>query len=303
MFYVNRYGRSVQQIRQEAELRAAIDDFLDKRDFSGKSSTEVRSAIQEFVRNRSTLKLGLSPAEPPALWWRIKRHCMHSLAGAAVLLAPVVLVLLPFWLILLRRHENSDVPTSQAPADRLRMFRGDEDLGGQNQILAIGLLKPGWFRRLTAAPSCDWPTMRFGTSTIAAPVRPQHNTLCPLGLLDDNKRMFFSSNYDGSLESYMNDFIDKAAWGLNAFFSNGDGFPRTAYLFCGGITDEQAYKRFFPPGKFHRACGTARTETSQRRTSPTTRRFELGCSPSSIATRPTRGCAASARGTSCQPRG
>ncbi len=39
--------------------------------------------------------------------------------------------------------------------------------------------------------------------------------------------MLFSSNYDGSLESYMNDFIDKAAWGLNAIFSNGDGFPKT----------------------------------------------------------------------------
>ena len=42
------------------------------------------------------------------------------------------------------------------------------------------------------------------------------------------------------------DFIDKAAWGLNAIFSNGDGFPRTAYLFCGGITDEKAYKRYLP---------------------------------------------------------
>ena len=44
----------------------------------------------------------------------------------------------------------------------------------------------------------------------------------------------------------MNDFIDKAAWGLNAIFSNGDGFPRTCFLFCGGITDEKAYKRLLP---------------------------------------------------------
>jgi hypothetical protein len=64
--------------------------------------------------------------------------------------------------------------------------------------------------------------------------------------LDGGQRMFFSSNYDGSLESYMNDFIDKAAWGLNGIFSNGDGFPRTSFLFCGGITDEKAYKRFLP---------------------------------------------------------
>ena len=33
--------------------------------------------------------------------------------------------------------------------------------------------------------------------------------------------------------------------GLNAIFSNGDGFLRT-FLFCGGITDEKAYKRFLP---------------------------------------------------------
>ena len=87
-----------------------------------------------------------------------------------MLLAPVVLALLPFWLILLRRHEKRDVPdTSEASAEALRKFRGDEDFGGQNQILAIGFLKPGWFRMLTANAILDWPTMRFGTSTIAAP--------------------------------------------------------------------------------------------------------------------------------------
>ena len=152
VFYVNRYGRSVPQIRQEAELRAAIDSFLDTHDFSGKSSIEVRSAIQEFVRNQPALSWAMSSAEPPAVWWRIK-EALHKvlLAGVAVLLAPVVLMLLPFWLILLRRHEKSDVPdTSEASAEVRRAFRADEDLGGQNQILAIGFLKPGWFRSFTA---------------------------------------------------------------------------------------------------------------------------------------------------------
>jgi hypothetical protein len=249
VFYVNRYGRSVQQIRQEAELRATIEHFLDTQDCSGKSSMQVRSAIQEFVSNQPGLSWALSPAEPPALWWRIKEALHRVLfAGVAALLAPLVLALLPFWLILLRRHETSDVPdTSQAPAEALRKFRGDEDFGGQNQILAIGFLKPGWFRMLTANTIlrlADYAVRHIYNRGTLSGLNTIH--FARWVSLDDNKCMFFSSNYDGSLESYMNDFIDKAAWGLNAIFSNGDGFPRTAYLFCGGITDEQAYKRFLP---------------------------------------------------------
>jgi len=249
VFYVNRQGRSVQQITQEAALRRAIDGFLDTRDFSGKSPLEVRKAIQEFVRTQPDLGWATSPAEPPSRRWRT-REALHKvlMAAAAVILSPIVLVSLPIWLLLLRRHETRDVPDpSQASADHVRTFRADEDFGGQNQILAVGFFKPGWFRKLTA-------TAILGLTDYA--VRHIYNRGSLSGLntihfarwvpLDDDKRMFFSSNYDGSLESYMNDFIDKAAWGLNAIFSNGDGFPRAAYLFCGGITDEQAYKRFLP---------------------------------------------------------
>ncbi len=195
---------------------------------AGKSSSEARGAIQEFVRIRPELSWALSPAEPPALSWRIK-EALHRvlLAGVAVLLAPVVLVLLPFWLILLRRHEKSDVPdTSEASAEARRAFREDEDLGGQNQVIAIGCLKPGWFRSFTA-------TAILRIADFA--VRHIYNRGSLSGLNTIHfarwvawtraRRMFFSSNYDGSLESYMNDFIDKAAWGLNAIFSNGDGFP------------------------------------------------------------------------------
>ena len=46
--------------------------------------------------------------------------------------------------------------------------------------------------------------------------------------LDGKRRVFFASNYDGSLESYMDDFIDKIAWGLNIVFSNGFGYPNDA---------------------------------------------------------------------------
>jgi hypothetical protein len=61
-------------------------------------------------------------------------------------------------------------------------------------------------------------------------------------LLDDARRVFFASNYDGSLEAYMDDFINKVAWGLNLVFSNGVGYPRTRWLIKDGATREQQFK-------------------------------------------------------------
>src|SRR5262249_41753477 len=57
--------------------------------------------------------------------------------------------------------------------------------------------------------------------------------------LDNKQRMLFASNYDGSLESYMDDFINKVAWGLNLVFSNGVGYPRTDWLILHRAKNEQ----------------------------------------------------------------
>lgn len=63
-------------------------------------------------------------------------------------------------------------------------------------------------------------------------------------VLDGWRRAIFTSNYDGSLESYMDDFIDKVAFGLNASFSNGVGYPRTRFLFFGGAKHEDEFKQW-----------------------------------------------------------
>jgi hypothetical protein len=56
--------------------------------------------------------------------------------------------------------------------------------------------------------------------------------------------LLFVSNYDGSLESYMDDFINKVAFGLNVVFTNGVGYPRTRWLVLDGAKDEQKFKYF-----------------------------------------------------------
>jgi hypothetical protein len=62
--------------------------------------------------------------------------------------------------------------------------------------------------------------------------------------LDGGRRLVFASSYDGSLESYMDDFIDRLAWGLNAVFSNGMGYPSTRWLLFGGARDEPTFKNY-----------------------------------------------------------
>ena len=247
--YVNRQGRSVEQILKEEQLRRAIGTFLDTAKMAGQSAESTRNAIRRFVEQTPDLRWALKPAEPPDVSWRIRER-FHQISHAllVIVLLPFALLALPLFLLLLRRHEKRDVPdTSHASAEGAARLRADEDFWAHNQVIAAGLFKPGLFRKFVA-------TVILRTTDYAC--RHIYNRGFLSGLntihfarwvpLDGGKRMFFSSNYDGSLESYMNDFIDKAAWGLNAIFSNGDGFPRTSFLFCGGITDEKAYKRFLP---------------------------------------------------------
>ena len=54
-------------------------------------------------------------------------------------------------------------------------------------------------------------------------------------LLGGSERLSFFSNYDGSVESYMDDFINKIGFGLNVFFSNGIGYPRTELARAGRL--------------------------------------------------------------------
>lgn len=248
-FYVNGIGRSVNQIRQERELREGIETFLDSRDWTGCSDQEVRTAIQTFVRDEPSLAWAASLAEKPALSFRLKETLDLVLVPLVVLLLlPLLLLLAPIFLILLRRHEERDVPDrSSASKESIKAARADEDFGVQNQIIALGHFKPGWFRRLTVTGILrltDWTARHIFVRGALSGLRTIH--FARWVRLDGHHRMFFVSNYDGGLESYQNDFIDKAASGLNAIFSNGDGFPYTRFLILNGIRDEQAYKRFLP---------------------------------------------------------
>jgi hypothetical protein len=163
-----------------------------------------------------------------------------------LVLLPVLILALPVWLLVLRIHELTDAaPHVRSDEAHIRELTALEDIVVQNQFSAVGYLKPGWFRRLTVLGVLwlvSYSTRHVFNKGSLVGVKTIH--FARWVAINEDRRMIFASNYDGALESYMDDFIDKVAWGLNAVFSNGVGYPKTNWLVFDGAKDEQAFKDY-----------------------------------------------------------
>jgi hypothetical protein len=245
--YVNTVGRGLEQIRQEARLREVLQDYLDQpgHDWSARTPTQVRSDIRAYVAGRPDLGWALEPPARPSLLWRV-REAVHLVAAPLVvlLLLPLLLVVVPIWAVLLRMAERRDGPLTERPTpEHARELASYEDFGPQNPFAVAGSLKPGRLRRTTFRAVLlltDYAVRHvFNHASLAGITTIHFARWVPL---DGWRRMAFASNYDGSVEAYNDDFIDKVWWGLNATFSNGQGYPRTRWLFFGGARYEQEFK-------------------------------------------------------------
>lgn len=238
--YVNWRGRSARQVREEAALHHALR--------TARIAHPQASPEQLLpILRAAGAAVPLSPLARPSIGWRL-REAAHflSLPALALLLAPLLLPLLPFLVVLLRWRERRDPVIAPRPARaRNRMLSAIEDHDIANQYSAIGSLKPGLFRRwLTVAILwvIGWGARHVYRKGRLARVNTIH--FASWTFLDDRRRVFFASNYDGSREAYNDDFINKVAFGLNLSFSNGLGYPRTRWLIVGGARHEQDFKRY-----------------------------------------------------------
>ena len=109
---MNTRGRTVGQIKQEAKLRDAIQDYLDTGDWSGRSPSEVRHAVREHVQADPELAWALEPAERPGGLARF-REKLHLIAIPLLLLRSspscrCCSLALPVFVVILRLHERRD---------------------------------------------------------------------------------------------------------------------------------------------------------------------------------------------------
>ncbi|CAN7445203.1 hypothetical protein LJR290_002867 [Variovorax sp. LjRoot290] len=247
--YVNWIGRTVQQIREESALQRALSARVPRgvTDAAVDPQTMRRQLLAFARAEQAAGRLVLTPPAQTPLDWQI-RNLLHAigLPLAGLVLLPLLIVLLPVFLVLLRRHEKRDpeyCPRPRAAAVREMQELEDHDLS--NSFTALGPVKPGLFRRwlvqlllVLIAYACRHV---FGRGHLGR-VRTIH--FAHWVFLDDKTRVLFASSYDGSHESYMDDFINKVAWGLNLIFSNGFGWPRTDWLIKGGARHELRFKYY-----------------------------------------------------------
>jgi hypothetical protein len=248
--YVNWRGRTVRRIREEAALQEALEEHLQSHGtaLAGISPREIHAKLQQFVQTEKAAgRLTLSHENPtPVDWWI--RNALHLIGlPLLVLIAlPLLILIAPIFLIRLRHLEKTDAElcwrVDQAHSDSLARF---EDHLVTNQFTAMGSLKLGIVRLLTLIgilSTVDYAARHFVRRGRLGRIRTIH--FARWVFLDGKKRMVFFSNYDGTVESYMDDFINKTGFGLNAVFGNGIGYPRTNWLVTDGCQDEQKYKNF-----------------------------------------------------------
>jgi hypothetical protein len=247
--YVNWVGRTAVQAREEARLRELLREALPQ------VAVREPRAMLHALRAAVGPQVSLTPIPPTPSAWRAA-NVFHLLAP--IIVVAVLLILIPFAtisvavialvvvLVALRRRELTD-PIVENPYDPawVATLRLGEDHDVTNQYTAMGSIKPGRFRlglELVILSVINWAARHVFTRGGLGRIGTIH--FAHWVLIDDRRRAFFCSNYDGSHEAYMDDFINKVGFGLNLSFSSAIAYPETDWLIKKGAGREMEFKRF-----------------------------------------------------------
>jgi len=254
-FWGGHLGRSVGQIRAEARLHREIRFRVGPS--SGRLSSDPFARAADLVRQRADLAWALKPPDPT----RLPAYRKALLWVAVGLVAVALLLTALVWVPWLRWLERRDAIDSRDEEDGDPVTERDEELGHkhellededqdhsvQNQMTTISDVKPR-FGRLLALRIVLWFVDRLGRLVwdhgSLRDIRTIHFA-CWLRIEQaGTQRLVFLSNYDGSWESYLGEFVDRAARGLTAVWSHTVGFPESRWLFGAGARRELKFKRW-----------------------------------------------------------
>jgi hypothetical protein len=244
-FYIAHGGLSVPVVHGDAKLRLAVEARL--REMSRGARVEASDALalaQDLQRvalavaTQGGLKLG-----------PVDRGLNEDPTGiiARVLLRPFG-VLLAFLLAPFfewrdeqkRKHQPSfETPELRAKRDGIGV---EEDRVDQNGLTHLVALKPGWYRPFALKMMVHVVTALADAGALTGKLGGIQTIHFARWVALPDRRLLFFSNYDGSWEAYLGEFVDKAAMGLTMIWTNTIWYPKTRLLLFKGARDEESFK-------------------------------------------------------------
>ncbi len=240
--------RSVRQIRGEDELQQTLAGYVDG-PHRGSVSSDPQRALAEHVRKLESPPVDLDEelldtttllsklAHGPAVWLLV-------VAGVGLLLVPGLLF---FGLVWVRERTEPEDASAQGEPDagKLGQLKGREDYKVQNQLTHLVPIKPGMLRMFSLRLvlwAIDLLAKNYFDRGNLGGIPSIHYARWMI--LKEQRQLLFFSNFDGSWESYLGDFVDQAASGLTGVWSNTVGFPRSLFLVLRGARDEERFKNW-----------------------------------------------------------
>ncbi len=258
-FYIGCYGQSLPAIQSALAARQSIETYLDGEQASGQklrglAPTQIYERIKAYFKEHPVAPPFHSAQTYSSLVTRSKLN-MAIAVVVGILLLPLLLLFLLWYVPTLRKYEHHDDTTPGPPLGGVdpRLF-GKEDIWVQNHLTTLTNIKPGKFR-LNTLKGVLWIINLLAKTVFITGQLGGIPTIhfARWLLIDNDRRLLFFSNYDGSWASYLGDFVDKANYGLTSVWSNTDNFPTTRFLFFGGAQHIEEFKAWSRRGNEYAA--------------------------------------------------
>ncbi|OUS04714.1 hypothetical protein A9Q81_05420 [Gammaproteobacteria bacterium 42_54_T18] len=258
--YRGAHFHSQQQIQDDQALYIELECFINEKHNNGSLINYFERGLKEQLskhlkENGINWPFETSQKQPKSHW--------PTLLGGIALLPFIALplgVFISVWYITLRKHEKSDIPeihndNMAARHNHIRHVTQEEQQATQSPMTSIVEIKPGRFRLITLKVVL-WAINLLADIFYNKGKLGSINTIhfARWLIIDNNKRLVFLSNYDGSWENYLGDFIDRAAMGLTAIWGNTEGFPAAKRLLLQGAKNDIAFKAFARKSQLKTHC-------------------------------------------------
>lgn len=246
-FYVAHGGLSVGVVRGDAALRRAVEARLQMRSqgarVKAESALELAADLQRTARALA--------AEQRLTLGHVDRGLRENPRGVlATALTQPLRVLLAFLLapfyewrdaVVRRRQPSFRTPELRQKRDSIGL---EEDRVDQNGLTHMVPIKPGWYRVFALKTMVLLVTALAEAGALVGRLGGIETIHFARWVVLPDRRLLFFSNYDGSWEAYLGEFIDKAALGLTMIWTNTLWYPKTRLLLFKGARNEGAFKEW-----------------------------------------------------------